>query len=316
MVYRHVAAVATLGLALAGCQSGALTPQVQRGLWTFRSSQGTTLTTPKYQIFTTCRDSALLDALPRILEGAAKAYAQLVPANPPLDRRMQTYLFANRAQWEAFTRDFAGARAPTYLMIRSGGYEEDGVAVAYYTRRADTLSVVTHEGFHQYLSATQRRHVPAWLNEGLACYFESFEMDGDGWPVFKPRDNRLRLPHLRDAVQAGRLYPLPELLSIDAGHAVSSGEERTRTYYAQLWALTLFLLEPDRVNPDAAGFRRMLAELGTEQMRLRGQGVQLAAAAADRVPPPEEAVFRYYITHDLDGFSRRFEAYARKLAGL
>lgn len=302
--------------ALSGCQSrqhGAL--QVQRDSWSFRSIPGTTLTTPHYRIHTTCNDAALLGAIPRVMEGSLRAYRDAVPADNLPVGPMRAYLFASRPQWEWFTREFAGPRAATYLMIRSGGYEENGTIVAHYALRGVALSVLAHEGLHQYLSVTQRRGVPAWINEGLACQFESFELGDDGWPTFTPHRNSLRMPHLREAIKRGTLHPLPKLLVMDAGHAVHAGDQATRIFYAQVWSMVLFLREPG--NPDGVGFRRLLAELGTEQMRLAGQGLQASAGMASGEPPgPEEAVFRFYVTQDLDGFWRRYEAFIRKLTEL
>ena len=312
---RRPAAI-SLGLLVqsAGCRVGDTRAplSVQHEAWSYRSIPGTILTTPHYRIHTTCNDAALLNALPKVMEGAWAAYRSAVPAENMPAAPLPAYLFASRPQWEWFTREFAGPRAATYLMIRSGGYEENGTIVAHYAQRGVALSVMAHEGLHQYLSAAQRRGVPAWINEGLACQFESFELNEDGWPVFDPHHNALRLPHLREAIKRGRLNPLPKLLALNAGAAVHAGDQQTRVFYAQVWSLVLFLREPG--NPDGPGFRRLLAELGTEQMRLAGQGFQAALIPTSSEPPsPEEAVFRYYVTQDLDGFSRRYETFIRKL---
>lgn len=292
---------------------------VQREAWTFRGVPGSVLTTSHYKLHTTCRDPMLLDALPRILEGAYVEYAKLVPppaaASAP-SRPMVSYVFATRDQWEAFTRRFAGDRSGTYLKIRSGGYEENGVTAAHYSRRNVTLSTLTHEGLHQYLSVTGRRDVPPWVNEGLACYFEAFELDDEGWPVFRPRENLLRRPNLREALRRNRLFRVEELVSMDAGRAVRAGEEHARVYYAQIWALTLYLSEPSLTNEDAHGFRKLLAELGTERMRLAAGGVRGAASPESRGSMSQgEAIFRYYITNDMAGFTQRYHAFMKKLAG-
>lgn len=318
MNLRHAIVLFPLGW-LAGCLMPLARPPVvtRQVAWSFHGVPGSVLTTPHYDLHTTCRDRTLLDALPKILEGSFAAYQKLVPVATPPDRPMVSYVFATRDQWEAFTREFAGARADTYMKIRTGGYEENGVTASHYSRRGVTLSVLAHEGLHQFLSCTGRRDVPPWLNEGLACYFEAFELNDDGWPVFNPKENLMRLPQLRTAIQRDRLFRVEELVSMDAGRAVRAGEEHARTYYAQIWALALFLTEPPRVNPDARGFEKLLKELGTEQMRLAAGGYRSAMPGDGRgVMSQSEAIFRYYITNDMTGFTRRYHAYMKKLAGL
>jgi hypothetical protein len=285
--------------------------------WSYGPFAGHRLTTPHYQIFTTVRDPVMLDAIPKVLEGAYAEYRRLIPGDEFSGTPMQTYLFADRGQWEAYTKKATGARAPTYLKIRSGGYEENGVTISHYSRRGTTLSVLAHEGLHQYLTRSGRREVPAWLNEGLATQFEAFDLDGNGWPVFDPRRNTMRCQHLRDALKHDRLYKLGELLSLDAGAAIRAGEERSRTFYGQVWALTLFLRDPPAATRDAPGFRRLLAGMGTPEMREEVGRYRSALLAVDNSPMTfEEAAFRYYIAGDLDEFAARYEAFARKLVGL
>src|SRR5205085_12019516 len=141
------------------------------------------------EIHTTCNDAVLLGTIPKLMEGAFEQYRAAVPIELASPSLMPAYLFASRPQWEWFTREFAGPRASTYLLIRSGGYEENGTIVAHYAQRGRALAVMAHEGLHQYLSAAQRRGIPAWINEGLACQLESFDLGEDGWPVFDAHHN-------------------------------------------------------------------------------------------------------------------------------
>lgn len=302
-----------------GCNVLAARPVVvvEREEWSFGPTPGTTLKTRHYQLHTTCTDRVFLELAPRVLESALIEYQKLIPLDAPLGDRMKIYLFASRMEWERFTRQTTGPRAATYLKIRSGGYEEGGITVLHYSRRGPTLSILAHEGLHQYLTMTGRRGVPAWLNEGLACYFEAFDLDKHDWPVFDPHANTIRRQNLREALEKNRIIPLAELLTMDAGSAVRGGEVRTQSYYAQLWGLMLYLQESPRVNPDAVNFRRLLAEIGTDQMREAGRLARTASSATDdQLISADEAVFRFYITHDLDGFESRYRAYLRQLAGL
>jgi len=299
----------------AGCMGPAHAPMlVEREPWDLGPIKGVVLRTAHYRLHTTCTDPHLLDALPKVIEGSYAAYRDLLPAREPDSFPWTSFLFVNRSQWESYTKKRTGERANTYLRIRSGGYEENGVTVSHYSRRGPTLSVMAHEGLHQYLTMTNRRGLPAWLNEGLACQFEAFELNAEGWPTFDARKNMMRKRHLRETLRAGQLYKLPELLATDAGKALRSGEERSRTYYAQVWSLVLFLRDDSLSNVYHIGFERLLAELGTPQMIDLAARYRTAAAATDNMQiSQEEAVFRYYITHDLETFAKKYEEFAGEL---
>ncbi|MEE8169165.1 MAG: DUF1570 domain-containing protein [Phycisphaerae bacterium] len=288
---------------------------VQREAWSFGPFPGWILRTPNYEIRTTTKDSIVLDVVPRLLEGALEAYQELLPSQNPPAELLQTYLFADRGQWEAYTKWLTGPRAQTYLRIRTGGYEENGVTVSHYSRRGPTLSVMAHEGLHQYLTMTGRRRIPAWLNEGLATQFEAFTFDRAGWPIFSTRRNYRRRKSLRQALREDRLIPLQELLNTDAGSAIRGGGKQASAFYAQVWSLVLYLREASSQQPEAEGFRRLLADLGSPRMVALSQRYRSAASAVDgTVMTLEEAVFRQYITHDLNALESRYLEFARKLA--
>ncbi len=286
-----------------------------RADWTFAGARGAEIVTPHYKVRTTCLDDRLLAALPEFLESCWSGYESIVPAARPSGDPALCYLFQTRAQWEQFTRTFSPARARTYLLIRSGGYEERGVTVSHYDRMVTTFAVLAHEGLHQYLSVTRGGRLPAWVNEGLACYFEAYDLARSGRATFRPRDNLIRRNNLREASYNRQFFELKELLSTDAGRVVALPSARVRTYYAQAWSVVLFLLERDpQTDPGAAGFRRLLDDLGSEHM------VREARLAATRLGAPDmelgEAVFRAYVSDDLKHFQSRYEAFVAELLRL
>jgi hypothetical protein len=283
--------------------------------WSYGRALGSKLTSQHYVLYTTCTSKPFVDAMPGFLETCWKAYAQLVPSEELPQRRLPTYLFKTRWQWEQFTERFAPARAEIYKCIRSGGYSERGITVSHYGGRQATLSVLAHEGLHQYLEATRGRHVPAWLNEGLACYFEAFDLDPrTNRPVFKPQTNHLRTRSLRETLVSGGLIPLEEILATHAGAEVQKQARHVRSYYAQEWSLVLFLMRPGRDNPYRQGFLDLLRELGGDLMDRRARG--FLAADADGKMSYGEAVFRAYVSDDLETFSEQYEAYLFKLLHL
>lgn len=283
--------------------------------WTFHGATGSELTSDHYVIYTTCNRKPFVRALPGFLETCYDAYAELLPAEAMSAAPLPTYLFQHRQQWERFTREFSPRRAKTYMLIRRGGFTERGVTVSHYSTQRSSLSILAHEGLHQFLSATGRDRIPAWINEGLACYFESFDVDPvNGRPAFDPRNNTLRTPSLRKALAADSLIPLREVLATNAGIAVHQKSQHLYSYYAQEWSLILFLLHSPLTNPYHAGFRKLLDELGTESMKRKTNAY--LATDTDGTLSRGEAVFEAYVTDDLTQFETDYRKFLHKLLDL
>jgi len=302
-----------------GCSEGgsifgpAPVPYEQRA-WDFGQVQGVELTTQHYVLRTTFKHDEFVRAIPAFQEACWKAYSELLPSPNAPAEPMPTYLFRERWQWERFTENFTPARAPTYKKIRYGGYTERGVTVSHYSGRKNTLAVLAHEGLHQYLDVTHGKPIPAWLNEGLACYFEGYELDAHNRPIFTPDQNAQRANQLRESLTAGKMIPLREILGTHAGVEVHKASKHVRTYYAQMWGMMVFLLDSPVKNPYHDVFRKLLADLGSDTMTRRAQAY--LAADTDGKWSYGEAVFRAYITEDLERFEADFDKYIRALLGL
>ncbi len=283
--------------------------------WQYKGGKGHKLSSDLYTIYTTCRRKPFINALPGFLESCYHAYAELLPSPADVPTPLGTYLFRSRRQWEHFTRKLvAPERAATYMQIQNGGYSEQGLTVSHYSSQRGTLSILAHEGLHQYLEVTGRSRIPAWINEGLACYYESFDLGAGNRPVFNPRKNYLRTPGLREALASDALIPLKEILGTSAGIAVQQKRRHTRSYYAQEWSLILFLLDDPLMNPYNAGFRRLLDELGSKDMRRKARAY--LAADTDGDLSYGEAVFRAYVTEDLAAFESDYRAFLHELLDL
>jgi len=275
--------------------------------------KGTQLLTEHFDLRITSQDRFIQEYLPSFMEAAFAEYQRLVPAAVSGDR-LVVYVFATRSQWVDFTEIFAPAQAYTYLHIHSGGYTDHRTAsaVAYDIGRDRTLSLLGHEGMHQYLARYLPEPVTPWLNEGLACQLEAFDMKGQ-WPVFTPRRNFLRRNNLREALATpDGLIPLPELLRMDAGDAVRQTGLPARTFYAQLWSLVVFLRDPQ--SGYAPKLAALLHDAGTERIRVATRAYRAATPGSDKLTDGE-VVFRHYITEDLDGFTNQYREFARALLG-
>ena len=298
-----------------GCKTGHVNPPVQFTSedWSFHGAPGRKLSSDHYVLYTTHKAKPFVDSLPGFMESSWAAYEKVIPSQGG-EHKCDSYLFGTRAQWERFSEEFSPARAETYKKIRSGGYSERGITASHYDSQRSTLSVLAHEGLHQYLEVTRGKEIPAWLNEGLACYFEMFDLDYDNRPIFRPEANTLRLPGLREAVLSKGLIPLKDILNTNAGLEVQKKSTHVRNYYSQEWALVLFLMRPAKHNPYSAGFHQLLAEVGTENMTRRARAIM--AADTEGNMGFGEAVFRAYITDDLEGFQGAYESYIQDLVGM
>jgi hypothetical protein len=186
----------------------------------------------------------------------------------------------------------------------------------------DTHALAAHEGWHQYTQRTFKHYLPVWLEEGIATYMESFSLSpADGSPRFRPDRNRERWETLRAAIWRRRLIPMEELLTRTPQEFLGDGKNRLLIYYAQVWALSRFLLDGEdgryrvaleEVLQDAAEGRLVgrLFESSVVKKQM-GNGRQRRRSSQSGA-----AVVLEYFNEDLDEFSGQYERFIRSLAGV
>ncbi|MDX1944791.1 MAG: DUF1570 domain-containing protein [Pirellulaceae bacterium] len=101
-----------------------------------------------------------------------------------------------------------------------------------------------HEAFHAYLDAFvfphQKRHVPRWLNEGLAQVFESGQFDGESLRIDAP--DGAKLAALRADLSAGQPLSLASLLVAEEREFLGPhASEAPRRHYLYSWGLAYYL---------------------------------------------------------------------------
>lgn len=278
--------------------------QSSQAEWRFGRTLGRQIVTDHYEIYTTLTDDNLLRTFPELMERTYEYYAHLVPPGRALEHRMPIYLFATRPEWTLFTQRFTGPRAPIFLQIRNGGYSERGVTVIQYVSHPTTFPLMAHEGLHQYLFHQVNPQVPAWLNEGLATICEGQRWSGGGLERFEPQYNPSRQNILAEAVLRNELIPLAELLATNAGRIVGGPGRTVATYYAQLWALLVFLME-GRDGQYADKLRELSESLSDPQI-----------VATSLSPDAGQSLFRRYISDDLRSFEAEYlDFWRRRLLG-
>ncbi|HVL69967.1 MAG TPA: DUF1570 domain-containing protein [Vicinamibacterales bacterium] len=222
------------------------------------------------------------EALGRVVAGAA-----VRPAVP-------TVVFIFRDQ-----RSLAPHR-PLYKgrPVEVGGYFYGSSSLSLImldaSRREASLRTVYHEYAHL-ITSNVVRHLPAWLSEGLAEYYSTFEVSPDG--------RRATLGRLIDShlvrLNEERLLTLEELLAVERDSPLYNEGSRRSVFYAQSWALVHMLLN---------GEPRRNRELETY--------IRLVAAGRPAADAWQEAFagirvfddFRRYITRSvMTGFAFRFD---------
>lgn len=291
-----------------GTMSGAAAESIEP--WMFDGDRGIVMRTGHFRVYTTQLDPILTQRLPGFLEGALEHYRRAIPLAagtsplpyPPI--KLDTFIMRTRPQWERLTRQLLAERAAPYLKIPRGGFAYGGRALLFDIGTHDTMAILAHEGWHQYIQRTFAQPLPIWLDEGIAAF-----MEGHRWsapdakagsvPVFLPWANTERFDALRDAEARNDLLPLSRLLESAPGNLIGPGGDAREalTYYAQVWALVHFLIEGEggkyrgelaALLADAAEgrvTRRLGAVFGPEGTRIlslrQGPGVFVAYFARD-----------------------------------
>ncbi|MBN1360766.1 MAG: hypothetical protein JW993_09250 [Sedimentisphaerales bacterium] len=287
-------------------------------IWSNPYGPGLKLVTDHYEIHTTLLEPLMLRTVPGVVEAAYRAYNDQLPQPIRTVNKFKTYLFADRQQWEAFTHRFAGEQAPILCRIKSGAYYLNGACVVYDIGRARTLSVLGHEGWHQFTNRHFKYRLPSWLDEGIAMQFES-SVTQNGLFTFEPSGNRVRLGALSETLTKARTIPLRELIATSPGEVLASDQaEAVMAFYSQSYALVRFLREAGQ-GRRLPRYQRLLWD------GLSGTWPLTASAsrtAADRNLPrtidwnrtvgPE--LFGRYFTADLDQLEREYLAFCRRVA--
>ena len=76
------------------------------GVWENEYGPGLKLTTEHYEVYTTLLEPLMLSQVPGFMESAYRGYNGQLPESVETRRRFTIYLFAEREQWERFTRAF------------------------------------------------------------------------------------------------------------------------------------------------------------------------------------------------------------------
>ena len=100
------------------------------------------------------------------------------------------------------------------------------------------FAIVYHEYTH-YMLRKAEEWLPAWLDEGMAEFYQNTDIDGKEVRLGQPSAANLQL------LRENRLIPLTTLLQIDHSSPYYHEEQKANIFYAESWALTHYLLIKD-----------------------------------------------------------------------
>jgi len=317
-------------------------PIVSTQAWTYNGKPGKNIQTANYSIYTTQNNSLLTARMPSFVEAALANYTSSLGTLPPPPGQLETFIMSTRGEWERLTKQLMGDQASIYLQIQRGGYAANGRGIYYDIGAADTFSIASHEGWHQYTQRTFREGLPTWLEEGIATYMEGYRWEG-ATPRFLGWSNTERFDQLRSASSKGSLLTLQELMNTSPQElltgggstpttpskgkgAASSGsggsfeaaeraasEDRLLTYYAQIWALVHFLREGEggRHRGELELLVKDAAEGRLREKLTGGMGEQVARSAMLTRRGP--AVMLAYFGGDADSLAAEYSRFIERI---
>lgn len=269
--------------------------------WDFGTAKGKVITTPAYRIFTTSKSSFIVDRAPAFAERALEQYRTALAPLPAPKLALDTYMMATRVQWQRLAAQLLGDDAGAYNMIQRGGFTVEGRAILYDIGPRDTLSLIAHEGWHQFTQRTFAEPLPMWLEEGIATYMEGYRWDpaAPKVPVFYGWSNVERFDQLRKAITNNEVIPMEKWLVSSPQELIGYGSDAALNYYAQAWAMVHFLKEGEG-GRYAPGFRALLTDAAGGKLLARiaeELGPRAASSFSLRRKGPEP--FLVYINQNL-----------------
>lgn len=176
----------------------------------------------------------------QFMEMAERSFAQIIEGKSAVPLKPTVLVYASQQDYEKRFKD--GTRGQfKYRWNELGEWEENHLYT--YLRlpvERDFSSfhwkTLQHEGAHAFLrNLVGKSEVPPWFDEGIATYFESWDLRTDAAANQKDRYSRSRYRrHLKDhcLTNPGRFLNLPELMKIraPAWNSDKMGPEATHNY--------------------------------------------------------------------------------------
>jgi hypothetical protein len=290
---------------------------IEQRPWDFHGMEGQVLVTEHFELYTTLESWEMVRGLPAFYEHCLEQYTTALAALPAPSERLRSFIFQDSRQWRNKTREILPDQADAFMTLGRGGFTTRGTSVLYYIGTRDTFAIAAHEGWHQYTQRTFKHPLPIWLEEGIATYMEAIPSD----PIratMEPWHNRERRGALQAAVREGRLIPLSDLLRRSPQAYLNTGKGQLLVYYAQVWALTLFLAEGEG-GKYSDGLQRLLRDAASGRIsgRLTQSRVTGVTRRGNMIRQMRSgpAVLLTYFNDDLSALAAEYERFLSRMAG-
>ncbi len=186
---------------------------------------------------------------------------------PASDEPIHVYVFETAERFEEFLR----YRHPDFPRRRAFFVETDNRLIVYAQWGDKVGDDLRHEVAHAYLHSAVP-HIPLWLDEGLAEYYECH-------PARRGL-NHVQLERLAELLRSGWQ---PDLVRLEA---LIPPQQMNRDQYAEAWAWVYFLLHSEPAHLDLV--RRYLTDL-----REGGNRGPLSARIKQACPDAEAVLVRF-----------------------
>ncbi|MEJ2188841.1 MAG: tetratricopeptide repeat protein, partial [Acidobacteriota bacterium] len=161
------------------------------------------------------------------------------------------YVFRNDRSFTPYKNLYKGEPAAVsgyFVARRYGNF------IAIDGSASDGSAIVFHEYVHSVV-ATNDWRLPLWFEEGLAEFYQSFQVVGDTVYLGLP------IPQHLAYLNGSTPIPLTELLTVTRESPLYNEEQRKGAFYAQSWALVHYLLLGDPTRRQELGrYLEMLHE--------------------------------------------------------
>ena len=206
-----------------------------------------------YVIHTDIADGGLVKELARRMDVMYDQYSRALSVFKPAPDAapLPVYLFATRKRYMAFT-DYAGTNTGGLFV---GGRRSYLTSYLDENGRDGLRRTLQHEAFHQFAYFTISRHLPIWLNEGMAQLFEEGIWTNRQFLLGQIPPRRVR--QLQADVRAKKLVPFDAFLAVTPkqwADNLHASAEAGATYYNEAWAVAFFLQH----GPDARYHKRFV----------------------------------------------------------
>ncbi len=154
-------------------------------------------------------------------------------------------VFRNDSAYKPYKPKRADGKIDNFI----AGYFQSGEDVNYITLAVggsddDAYGIIFHEYVHFIMNTNfGKSDVPAWFNEGLAEYYQTFDIEKD--QIVKL--GRLQQGHLQ-LLNTTKMMPLKTLFSMSNQSLAQNGNHSRSIFYAQSWALVHFLVQTGKVD--------------------------------------------------------------------